>query len=591
MMLRVRVQGETVSIESGTPVGALLPEQVGGLPVVAALVDESAVCLSTPVLSGCSIRALTAESWEGQRIARRSLALLALEVGYRMGSEFQLRVGPSVGFGQRLIVRRRDKTGERGSAVCGEELGAFATSLEVGMKQHVTNGLTLVRRHWLLDEAREYFEVNGFGEAVELLRTWRDRVVPVLGYGEMYAIDMGPIVTRAEAIGAFHLICEGDMLLLVYGRRPHSPIKASATLPAMAFSEVGEQAPPSARGGTRTFLIGQARSSGTTPQGETFEEQAWLRAMGVSSIGSLNSALIGGSVPELIRVAEGFHEKRISTIADEIASRGGNLDIVSIAGPSSSGKTTFIRRLCVQLKVNGITPVGLGLDDYYVDREQTPKDETGDFDFEALEALNLPLLHAHLEGLLQGGAVRSPKYDFVRGKSSLDAGKTVTLGAHDVLLVEGIHGLNPALLGAVPAQRVYRILVCPLMQLSLDHATRVHASDVRLIRRMVRDRHSRGLNAAQTITRWPKVRAGERRYIYPHQTRADAVFDSSLVYELGVLRVYAERYLLEVSRADPAWTTALRLIHFLDRFVSIYPDHVPKTSILREFIGGSGFEN
>jgi uridine kinase len=289
-------------------------------------------------------------------------------------------------------------------------------------------------------------------------------------------------------------------------------------------------------------------------------------------------------------VAEGFHERRIATIADEIARRGSEMDIVSIAGPSSSGKTTFIRRLCVQLKVNGITPVGLGLDDYYVDREATPRDETGDYDFEALEALNLPLLHEHLKALLAGERVKTPRYDFVTGKSRGDAGDCVSLGKRDVLLLEGIHGLNPALLGSVPAHRVYRILVCPLMQLSLDHATRVHASDVRLIRHIVRDRYTRGSNAAQTIARWPKVRAGERRYIYPHQTRADAVFDSSLVYELSVLRVYAERYLLEVSRTDGAYPTALRLMHFLDRFVSIYPDHVPGTSILREFIGGSGFE-
>jgi uridine kinase len=231
------------------------------------------------------------------------------------------------------------------------------------------------------------------------------------------------------------------------------------------------------------------------------------------------------------------------------------------------------------------------LDDYYVDRDQTPKDASGDYDYEALDALQLDLLHLHLKQLLAGQAVQTPRYDFRRGKSLLDEGKVLRLADRDVLLMEGIHGLNPALLGDIARARVFSIFVCPLMQLAFDHASRVHASDVRLIRRIVRDRRIRGMNATETITRWPKVRAGERTHIYPHQPNADAVFDTSLIYELGVLRVYAERYLLEVSDRDPAHATAFRLMHLLDRFVSIYPEQVPGTSILREFIGGSSFEH
>jgi uridine kinase len=186
--------------------------------------------------------------------------------------------------------------------------------------------------------------------------------------------------------------------------------------------------------------------------------------------------------------------------------------------------------------------------------------------------------------------VTTSRYDFLAGKSLPQGGRTLALGSRDVLLIEGIHGLNPALLGDIAPERVFRVFVCPMMQLAFDHASRVHASDVRLIRRIVRDRHGRGIEATDTITRWPKVRAGERRYIYPYQKNADVVFDSSLVYELSTLRVYAERYLLEVPRQHPAYTTAFRLGRLLDRFVSIYPDHVPQTSILREFIGGSGFD-
>ncbi len=592
-MLEVTVSGHMTRVESGTLVGALLPEAVEGVPVVAALIDEAAVSLTTPLLSSCSVRPLTTHSWEGQRIQRRSLALLALEVGRTIGAEVTLRVGPSVGFGQRLIAKKTVGQGEIATLVPlnGSQLTGFAAALEAGMHEHLARGLSLRREHWLVDEAHSYFLRQGLTEAVELLRTWRDRVVPVISYGTTYAIDMGPVVTRSSAVGAFYIACEEELLLLIYGRRSQTSLAATKTIPAVVLGEVGETGPESERMGTHRFLMGQVRSSGLTPQGESFEEQAWLRTLGVSSIGTFNRACIEGSVPDIVRVAEGFHEKRISAIADEVASRGDAIDIVSIAGPSSSGKSTFIRRLCVQLKVNGITPVGLGLDDYYVDRDKTPTDASGDYDFEALEALNLELLHGHLEGLLRGDTVRTPRFDFVRGKAELESGKTVALGRRDVLLIEGIHGLNPALLGSIPDNRIYRILVCPLMQLALDHATRVHASDVRLVRRIVRDRHARGLNAAQTISRWPKVRAGERRYIYPHQTRADAVFDSSLVYELSVLRVHAERYLLEVPRADASQTTALRLMRFLDRFVSISPDHVPGTSILREFIGSSTFDD
>jgi uridine kinase len=318
-------------------------------------------------------------------------------------------------------------------------------------------------------------------------------------------------------------------------------------------------------------------------------QSRWLAALSIGSVGALNGACIDGNVSQLIRVSEGFQEKRIGAVADEIRDRIGDLRVVCIAGPSSSGKSTFIQRLEVQLQVDGIQPVRISLDDYYVDRARTPRDGSGIADYEALEALNLDLLAEHLQRLLGGETVKTARFDFAAGLSHVDGGKTLTLGESQVLLLEGIHGLNPQLLATIPAKRVFRVFCCPLGQLPLDTLTRVHASDVRLIRRIVRDRHSRGADAADTIDRWPSVRAGERRHIFPFQHHADAVFDSSLVYELNVLRVFAERYLLEVPSSHAAHPTAYRLIRLLDRFVTIYPDHVPPTSILREFMGGSGF--
>ena len=562
----------------GTPYGELLPHEEGGLPVVAALVDHKATSLATPVTSGGRVEPLTARDWEGQRIYRHSLALLALEAAQQVSPGVAVRMGPSVGFGRRVLVR----------GYTGTRLDALARDVEARMNELIAEDRPVSEEHWAVDEARDYFSLHGWGESAQLLETWRGRSVPVASYGEVYVLNVSPVLPNTGALDGFFFLNDQDVLLLVYGARSRkSLLRPSESMPPHALTVVGETTPEPAPQSTRGLLLGQARANHDVEH----EEQAWLKTLGVTSIGAFNQACIAASVPELIRVAEGFQEKRITVIADEIHRRESEIDIVCIAGPSSSGKTTFIRRLCVQLQVNGIHPVSLGLDDYYVDRVSTPRDVTGDYDFEALEALQLGLLHQHLASLLTGDTVKSARYAFDEGKSYPAGGKEIRLGKRDVLLVEGIHALNPALLGDVPARRVFRAFVCPLMQLAFDHLSRVHASDVRLIRRIVRDRHSRGYDAAQTIERWPKVRAGERQHIYPFQLNADAVFDSSLVYELSVLRVYAERYLLEVPRSHPSYKTAFRLMHMLDRFVSIYPDHVPPTSILREFIGGSGFES
>lgn len=322
----------------------------------------------------------------------------------------------------------------------------------------------------------------------------------------------------------------------------------------------------------------------------TEPQQTWLRTMGIESVGDFNQACVSGDVSSLIRVSEGFHEKRIADIAQVIAEQHTDVRVVCIAGPSSTGKTTFIKRLSVQLQVAGVRPVGVSLDDYYVDRVDTPKTDDGEYDFEAFEALDSDLLQAQLAGLLDGQGVALARYDFSTGLSHPKGGEEIALGAKDVLLLEGIHGLNPRLLESLPEASVFRVFVCPLAQLPFDRVSRVHPSDVRLLRRIVRDRYHRGYDAAATIDRWPSVRRGERAHIFPFQHLADAIFDTSLLYEPSVLRVYAERYLFEVPVDDAAYSTAYRLLGLLSRFVPIYPDHVPPTSILREFIGESGFE-
>jgi len=321
------------------------------------------------------------------------------------------------------------------------------------------------------------------------------------------------------------------------------------------------------------------------------ETRRWNEVLGVANVGSLNRMCLSGEVSELIRIAEGFHEKKIAAIADAIAAQSRRVRLVLVGGPSASGKTTFIRRLAIQLRVNGIQPVGISLDNYFVDRERTPLDAKGKPDYEALEALDLELFNAHLAALLRGDEVELPRYDFVRGRrTDRDLWQRQRLEPNQVLLVEGIHGLNHRLSESVPEEAKYRVFISALTQLTLDDHNRIFTSDARLLRRILRDRLFRGHPATRTLDMWNSVRRGEARGIFPFQEEADVIFNSALVYEPAVLRVFAERFLLEVPREHPAYTEAYRLLRFLAWFVPVFQDEVPRTSILREFIGGSAFD-
>jgi uridine kinase len=396
----------------------------------------------------------------------------------------------------------------------------------------------------------------------------------VVTFGHVHALRTDPIVPRTGMLSGFCVLAGGDGLVLVHG-----------VVDDLAAAPRGKTVVAPTTGLTQAAATIVRRT-------ETMmrDHVHWLETMGVTDVGELNHACIRGDVSQLIRVAEGFQEKRVGQIADAIAARRGRIKVVTIAGPSSSGKSTFIKRLRVQLLVDGIRPRDLALDDYYFERDALARDADGEADFEAFEALQVDLLQSHLSRLLGGEMVATARFDFRRGKSDPEGGPPIALEAGDVLLVEGIHGLNPRLLPSLSETEAFRVFVCPLAQLPFDRLSRVHASDLRLLRRIVRDRHGRDTDAASTIARWPSVRDGERRHIFAYQHHADEVFDSSLIYELSVLRVFAERYLLEVPQDHEAYTTAFRLLRLIDHFVTIYPDHVPPTSILREFIGGSGFE-
>ncbi|RIE12205.1 nucleoside kinase [Candidatus Cryosericum hinesii] len=317
------------------------------------------------------------------------------------------------------------------------------------------------------------------------------------------------------------------------------------------------------------------------------EAEEWGRIIRVETAGDLNDVVAGGGTRELIMVSEMLHEKKIAQLADRVTASGAHL--VLIAGPSSSGKTTFSKRLALQLRVNGFDPHAISLDDYFVDRDKTPRDAEGQPDFECLESLNTARFNDDLNRILAGETVTRPKYSFKTGTSS-EAGDTIVPNDHTILVVEGIHGLNPKLTSQIPDNAKYRIYVSALTFLNLDADNRIPTTDVRILRRMVRDHKFRGYSALQTLQIWHSVRMGEERHIFPFQENADAMFNSSLVYELAFLKNYAMQLLLQIDNTVPEYSEARRLIRFLDYFLPVMDiDVIPSTSIIREFIGNSYF--
>ena len=318
------------------------------------------------------------------------------------------------------------------------------------------------------------------------------------------------------------------------------------------------------------------------------EHHRWQDILGVSTIGDLNNAIDKGYTPQLIQISEALQEKKIASIADNIAHQKG-VKMVLIAGPSSSGKTTTCKRLSVQLAVNGLEPIGISLDDYFLDREQTPKDETGDYDFEHLHALNIPLLNEQMNALFRGEEVELPRYNFQKGKSEW-SGKKLKLSGKEILVVEGIHALNPELTKDIPEEQIYRVYASALTTILLDNHNYIPTTDNRLLRRIIRDHKYRGVSAKETIHRWPSVRKGENRWIFPYQENADAMFNTAMLFELAVIKRQAEPLLEQVPENCEEHAEAYRLLKFLKYIKPIPEDQIPPTSLLREFLGGSSFE-
>ena len=406
------------------------------------------------------------------------------------------------------------------------------------------------------EEAIALFQEKGDVEKVKLLRTSGSIYTTYYKIGEYVDYYYGTLLTNTSQLYLFGLEKYYDGMLL---RIP------SVSNP----DELGEM----------------------TRQDKMFdifkEHHRWQEILGIRTVGDFNQAIDAGHATDIINISEALQEKKLAKIAEEIASRKG-VKLVLLAGPSSSGKTTSCKRLSIQLAVNGLKPLQISLDDYFVDRDKTPKDENGEFDFESIYALNLDLLNEQFNALFRGEEVELPKYDFPSGKS-VKSGKKLKLEPNNVLVVEGIHALNPELTAHVPEEQIFRVYASALTTILLDNHNYIPTTDNRLLRRIIRDYKYRGVSAQETIRRWPSVRAGENKWIFPFQENADAMLNTAMLYELSVLKMQAEPLLQQVPENCEEFAEAYRLLKFLKYFKGIPYNNLPPTSLLREFLGGSSF--
>ncbi len=406
------------------------------------------------------------------------------------------------------------------------------------------------------EEAIALFQEKGDVEKVKLLRTSGSIYTTYYKIGEYVDYYYGTLLTNTSQLYLFGLEKYYDGMLL---RIP------SVSNP----DELGEM----------------------TRQDKMFdifkEHHRWQEILGIRTVGDFNQAIDAGHATDIINISEALQEKKLAKIAEEIASREG-VKLVLLAGPSSSGKTTSCKRLSIQLAVNGLKPLQISLDDYFVDRDKTPKDENGEFDFESIYALNLDLLNEQFNALFRGEEVELPKYDFPSGKS-VKSGKKLKLEPNNVLVVEGIHALNPELTAHVPEEQIFRVYASALTTILLDNHNYIPTTDNRLLRRIIRDYKYRGVSAQETIRRWPSVRSGENKWIFPFQENADAMLNTAMLYELSVLKMQAEPLLQQVPENCEEFAEAYRLLKFLKYFKGIPYNNLPPTSLLREFLGGSSF--
>lgn len=549
-MIKVTVNQSIYEVKEGTTLSDLAKQvQLPQEPIILlAYMDGKLRELFTPMTKDCHVRFVTLKEQAGYMAYKRTATLMFLKACEDLlGTGATTKIALDYSIGNSIFC---DFLEDR---VIDE---AFARSIQKRMEELAKANLPITKRSLDTDQAAKYFDRIGFKGKKELFQFRRESKMNIYsldGYDNYFYGYMAP---STGYISAFLVSAYQHGVVLQIPKRKQT-----------------EEIVP------------------FTPQPKLFHvmqrSREWTKTMGVDTVGALNDEITHGNINHLILLQEGLQEKLLADIADEIVSK--NKRIILIAGPSSSGKTTFSHRLSIQLQIAGLTPHPVSMDDYFLDRELSPRDENGNYNFETIASLDVDLLTKHINQLLDGEEIDVPSYNFITGKREYH-GHKLKIGEKDVLVMEGIHGLNGALTNEIPEDAKYRIYVSALNQINLDEHNRIPSSDGRLLRRIVRDAMTRGNDARETISRWDSVRKGEEDNIFPYQEEADVMFNSAQIYEIAVLKQYAEPLLFAVPRDCPEYQEAKRLLKFLEYFLNIPSEAIPKTSLLREFIGGSCFE-
>ncbi|MFB6356737.1 MAG: nucleoside kinase [bacterium] len=516
-------------------------------PVVGAVWENRMISMRHPMEEPGHLEYVRYLDRHGSDFYRRGMILVLGLAGHRVLNNDGLHIGHSLEHGYYYQLKNRDTTPEDVLDVLTEEMNNI-------IENDFNIEVVLMDR----DDALELFHERDQKDKVRLIETWEMEELQVHQVDDFYDLAYFPAPGSTGVLQNFEL-------------RPYTP----GFILRFPDPEDVHQI-PEAEDQPKLFQIYQ-------------ESKNWAKILDVDDVGSLNKVIIDEDVGEFIKISEAFHAKKISRIADEIKERIDHIDLITIAGPSSSGKTTFSKRLAIQLRVIGVDSVKISTDNYFVEREDTPLDEDGEYDFEHIEAIDLPLFNEHLEKLRKGEPIEVPEFSFEHGTRKEET-NTLEIEDDQLVIVEGIHGLNPRFTEAIPRHRKYLIYVSALTQLVIDDHNRISTSDCRLIRRIVRDMLFRDITPETNIQRWPSVRRGEIRWIFPHQELADVMFNSALLYELAALKSYIVPALEQISQEKKAAQTAHRIRRFADLFKPIDSQEIPPTSILREFIGGSSFD-
>ena len=518
-------------------------------PVLAAYVNNRLKELNYRVYTPISVRFIDISHSEGHRVYQRTVAFLLQRAMAELFADYPFHIRHSVGSGYYCEAEGKESFSELECIALEQKVREIAAE-NIPIERHKEPTADIVAK---LEEA-------GYNDKATLLRS-RPRLYSNVYYmGKTIGYFFGALAPTSGYVDNFAIIPYNEGFFVAMPDRT-VPLRLGRVPKADKMAGLFHQ----------------------------FHE--WMDVVGVPTVGELNDRILQGDTSELIKIAEAVHGRQFSRIADRIyeANRERGARVVLISGPSSSGKTTSAKRIGIQLRVLGLHPVLISLDDYFVDRANTPRDENGDYDYEALEALDLARLNDDLKKLIDGQSVEIPRYDFITGTRQWHD-QPLKLDERSVLIMEGIHALNPRLTPALEERLKFKIYLSCFTSVAMDNITRIHTTDNRLLRRITRDYRTRGNNAYNTIARWPSVRRGEEKHIFPYQENADVMVNTSLFYELGVIRPIVEPILREIPDTVPEYGEAHRLLEFLDNFVPIAPDEIPLDSVLREFVGGSSFK-